>query len=868
MRALIAFLLVGCGSEWFSEDLDGDGFSLAEGDCFDNPDQRAANGLAAADIYPGNTNETFYDGVDENCDGLSDYDKDGDGRDSSAHEGDDCWDDPDGIPDGFAALSGYYQPLAREVLPSAAEVWYDGVDSNCDGASDFDQDGDDYASASHADATGQKGDDCFDAESDLFENPAGFAPDDVNIGETEVWYDGTNQDCVGESDYDQDGDGYIRDEECDDTDATIFPSDAPDVWYDGIDSNCDGASDYDQDADGFDADTFAGEDCNDNPNETVPAINGYADLTAGEINPSASDTPYDGVDADCAGDSDFDADEDGQDAEDVPNEGGLFGTDCDDADGTIYSGGPETWYDGIDGDCSGGSDYDQDGDGFDSTEYGVGTQDDCDDLRAVVNPAANETCGDPGDEDCDGSTNDPDATDCIAYFADADADGYGDAVESLCLCEAEGDFSVTGVTAGNDDCDDENGAVNPGITTEDCATVADDNCDGSANEKGAANCDAYYVDADSDGYGAGASECWCEPSGAYEAATGDDCADSDATRKPGATETCDLEDDDCDGEIDESTTHYYTDADADGYGDVATESCTSGAETVMVEGDCDDNDAQVYPAAPEMCDEQANDCDATNWSETDEEGIVSFVDGDGIWSDATADWAAGTAASPGLVILSSGTYAVCPGTWYTSITASSKTADIIAPYGASNTILDYAGGARSVVLATNSVLYVEGLTITGGAGTTASSFSYGGGVMSFATTASNVATITLQSCEITGNTASYGAGVASYSYGDVVLLETDVYDNTASAAGGGLYVQKGEISCTDGGVFNNVAGGTEGGGAWFGYTQGLLYSTNCDWTGNSPDDLAGTSTYFTTVPDATYGAGATFTCGGNPGCGP
>lgn len=873
MRPLLALLLVGCGSEWFSEDLDGDGVSVAEGDCFDNPEQVAANGLAASDIYPGNTNETFYDGVDENCDGLSDFDKDGDGRDSAEYggqtqNGDDCWDDPDVIPEGFAALAGYYQPLAREVLPSAAEVWYDGVNSNCDEASDFDQDGDGYTSEWHADASGQKGEDCFDGETDVFDNPAGLEPERVSPGEAEIWYDGTDQDCDEQDDFDQDGDGYVLDDECDDTDAGVFPNGAVDVWYDGVDSDCDGASDFDQDGDGYDSDAYGGDDCNDDPAVDAIGINGYENLPAEAIYPAASDIPYDGIDADCAADGDFDADGDGQDADDILDEGGLFGTDCNDADGTIYNGAPETWYDGIDGDCSDGSDYDQDGDGFDSADFGVGTQDDCDDLRSTVNPIATETCADAADEDCDGSTNDPDATDCLAYFNDEDGDGYGALLDSQCLCEADGSYTAVGVTAANDDCDDESDDINPGILLEDCATGGDDNCDGETNEKDAPNCDSFYVDADADGYGTGSPECWCSASGVYEVANDDDCADDDAERKPGATETCDLEDDDCDGSIDESTTHYYLDADADGFGDVATESCDSTAGSVTVEGDCDDGDARVYPSAPELCDLQQNDCDASSWSDVEEEGIVSFEDEDGVWSDPTAAWAAGTAASPVLVVLDSGSYAVCPGTWYVSLTASTKITDVIAPYGALSTILDYAGGARTVVTATNSELYLEGFTITGGMGTTASSSTYGGGAMSFATTSTSVSTLTLQSCEVTGNLASYGAGVASYSYGDVVLLETDVHDNTASVAGGGLYIQKGDISCTDGGVFDNTASGAEGGGAWFGYTQGHVYSTNCDWTGNSPDDLAGTGTFFETVPDATYGAGATFTCGGNPGCGP
>ena len=37
--------------------------------------------------------------------------------------------------------------------------------------------------------------------------------------------------------------------------------------------------------------------------------------------------------------------------------------DCDDAVASTYSGAPDSWYDGVDADCGGDSDYDADGDG-------------------------------------------------------------------------------------------------------------------------------------------------------------------------------------------------------------------------------------------------------------------------------------------------------------------------------------------------------------------------------------------------------------------------------------------------------------------------------------------------------------------------
>ncbi len=72
--------------------------------------------------------------------------------------------------------------------------------------------------------------------------------------------------------------------------------------------------------------------------------------------------------------------------------------DCDDLDPAVAPGIPDTWYDGVDTDCSGGSDLDQDGDGADAIGYGG---DDCDDTDPARVPGALEIC-DGRDNDCDG----------------------------------------------------------------------------------------------------------------------------------------------------------------------------------------------------------------------------------------------------------------------------------------------------------------------------------------------------------------------------------------------------------------------------------------------------------------------------------
>jgi hypothetical protein len=91
-----------------------------------------------------------------------------------------------------------------------------------------------------------------------------------------------------------------------------------------------------------------------------------------------------------------------------------------------------------------------------------------------------------------------------------------------------------------------------------------------------------------------------------------DCDDADATVYPGAPETCDGRDEDCDGSVDEGvSTVSYRDADGDGVGDpnVAHEGCLVPEGFVQNGADCDDSSAEISPDAEERCDEIDNDCD-------------------------------------------------------------------------------------------------------------------------------------------------------------------------------------------------------------------------------------------------------------------
>ena len=379
--------------------------------------------------------------------------------------------------------------------------------------------------------------------------------------------------------------------DCDDTDPAINPA-APEQC-DGIDNNCDGSIDdgvrstwyADADGDGFGDPDSPVEACE--PADGLVDNSGDCDDSTDAVSPDAEEV-CDGQDNDCDGDIDE------ADALDAPtwyrdNDGDGYGdpsaaqracsqpsahvsdnTDCSDADFDVNPAAAEVC-NGIDDDCDGAVDDDDasvdlstaplwytdgDGDGYGSAAVqscaqpsGTVTDNtDCNDASAAINPGATEICNGT-DDDCDGLTDDDDASldtaTASTWYADADADGYGNASSPTLAC-AQPARSVSDAT----DCDDSRADVNPG-ETEICNSL-DDDCDGLVDDDDgsldSSTATDWYPDTDLDGYGdaSGAVVTACdEPSGFTD--DDSDCDDDATDVNPGATEDCNGYDDDCDG---------------------------------------------------------------------------------------------------------------------------------------------------------------------------------------------------------------------------------------------------------------------------------------------------------------------------------
>lgn len=620
-------------------DNDGDGVP-GTGDCAEAPqfDCDDANPMR----YPGapercnDRDDDCDDEVDEGLETPTWYsDRDGDGFGGLPTGEQDCSPPPEGV----VLVDGDCDDDDAARHPDAAELCND-VDDDCNGTidegqtfTDFYPDGDfDGAgnpngtpvSSCHATVSGHvaNGDDCDDV------NPT------IRPGAAELC-NKVDDDCNGEvddrltyTDYfvDTDGDGFgdasataesscspisglsTNRLDCNDLDATVKPG-APEVCN-ASDDDCDGAID-----------------------EGLAFIIYYPDM-----------------------DGDGSGDASGSPVSACRQPVGYVGNpnDCDDGNPSIKPMAPETCNQ-VDDDCDGQTDeglaqvaYYRDNDG---DTWGSGAQvlscsalsghatraGDCKDNDPTIHPGIDERCNGV-DDDCDGQVDDGLAF--SAYYPDVDGDSYGSSSASpLNACSA-----VAGHVTDNTDCNDANMAIRPNAP-EVCNGV-DDDCDGAIDD-GTVNQD-WWPDGDGDGYGNGAvaAESSCaQPPG--KVSNSGDCDDSLASVRPGATETCDQRDEDCDGAIDEglATLPYYPDSDGDGFGAAtatAEHACSPISGKVSDATDCDDGRASVNPQGLEACNSLDDDCDGSIDEGNPGGGAACLTGESGVCSDGSETCQGGT----------------------------------------------------------------------------------------------------------------------------------------------------------------------------------------------------------------------------------
>ncbi|NOK15056.1 putative metal-binding motif-containing protein, partial [Corallococcus exercitus] len=253
---------------------------------------------------------------------------------------------------------------------------------------------------------------------------------------------------------------------------------------------------------------------------------------------------------------------------------------------------------------------DADNDGYVTKSNGNGT--DCDDVGAagaLVNPSAMELCNDR-DDNCDGNRDEGlglgDA--CIADngcasvkacgpsnavvcstppaqqgLIDEDKDGHGNMGAPVTVCTT-GAFPSNRLptSAPNDDCDDTNPNVKPGVT-ELCNGI-DDNC----------------VNGKDEGFMVGTT-----------CTDGKQCADSTYQCNAVGTGTYCMSPD---------AGTWYPDDDNDNHGraDAGIVSCPQPVAGYILTGrDCDDGNPFIHGDAPELCDSQDNNCNGA----TDENSV-------------------------------------------------------------------------------------------------------------------------------------------------------------------------------------------------------------------------------------------------------
>ncbi len=119
-----------------------------------------------------------------------------------------------------------------------------------------------------------------------------------------------------------------------------------------------------------------------------------------------------------------------------------------------------------------------------------------------------------------------------------------------------------------------------------------------------------------------------------------DCDDYEERVYPGAPEHCNDVDDDCDGVVDEDdavdASTWYTDTDADGYGDpkAPVMACDPPEGTAGTGDDCNDADPDIHPGAWDApYDGIDQDCTGADWCDVDGDGDDAEICGGGDCND-------------------------------------------------------------------------------------------------------------------------------------------------------------------------------------------------------------------------------------------
>ncbi len=495
-----------------------------------------------------------------------------------------------------------------DIYPGAAE-FCDGLDNDCNGVVD---DGAIDALPWYADNDGDGFGD-LDAATEACEAPVGHVANADDCDDTDARFNpgAIETDCEDPADYncdgsvgyeDADADGFAACAECDDSDAAVNP-DADEVCN-GVDDDCntlvdgddpslaDGTTWYaDTDGDGYGGSQFVVEACD--------APSGYV-ANSDDCNDLNPDT--------------------------YPSAVEICDTEDNDCDSAIDEGVNVTWY------------ADADGDGYgDATAFleactsppGYSANgDDCDDTSAATSPTAYEVC-DGIDNNCDGATDEDSALNATTYYADSDGDGYGDATNSTNACSAP-----TGHVTDGTDCDDTDATTNS-AASEACDGV-DNDCDGTVDED-ATDASTWYADSDTDGYGDGSTAVSACAAPTGHVADGTDCDDTTASIHPGASETCNSIDDNCDGDTDEGVgSTWYADFDSDGYGspNISQVACSAPAAYVSDATDCNDVDGAIHPGAQEVCDASNTDEDCDGDADDADANVSGTTD---YYPDADSD---------------------------------------------------------------------------------------------------------------------------------------------------------------------------------------------------------------------------------------